>query len=97
LAFEVAIGLKFGCSLATSLIHLVVAGPGEGNVVGVSGSIDRAGDAAESELPAAFTVEEDVGGFDHVGIVGGVVRHLDDAPLSLHAAAPMSLGRRIRL
>ena len=46
---------------------------------------------------AILAVEQNVSGLDQVGEVGLVVRHPDDAPLSLQAAAPRSLGRRIRL
>ena len=47
----------------------------------------------------AFTFEQDVGGFEHIGIIGHQSGHLGDAPFALeaHAAAPVSLGRRTRL
>jgi len=36
--------------------------------------------ALEGELAGALILDEDVGGFHHVGIVVGVAGHLDDAP-----------------
>src|ERR1700693_4965674 len=99
LARDRAIGLKLGRSVARGFIYFVVAVPGEvdGKSICIAGSADGAGDATEGELAAAFAVEEDVGGLHHIGVAGLVVRHHDDAPLALHAAAPRSLGRRIRL
>src|SRR5712672_2486443 len=97
LAGDRAIGLKLGPAVAASFVHFVVAVPGEFDGIRVSGSIDGAGDATESELTAALAIEEDIGGLGHIGEVGFEVRHLDDAPLALHPEAPRSLGRRIRL
>jgi len=92
-----AVGPKFGPTAGAGLVHFVVAVPGELNGIGVTRIVDGTGDAAEGELAAALAVEQNVSGLDHVGEVGLVVRHPDDAPLSLQAAAPRSLGRRIRL
>ena len=46
----------------------------------------------------AVILEKDVSGLHHVEIVVGVIRHLDDPPSAqdAHAAAPRSLGRRMR-
>lgn len=92
-----AVGQKLRPSIAAGLVHFVVAFPGELNSVGLVSAVDRAGDSAEGELAAAFAVEENVSGLDHVGEVGLVVRHLDNAPFARHTAAPRSFGRRIRL
>lgn len=97
MSFEGTIGLKLSPSVAAGFVHFVVALPGELNRIAVAGTVDGAGDAAEGELAAALAVEQNVGWFDHVGVVGRIIRHLDDAPFALHVAAPKSLGRRIRL
>jgi hypothetical protein len=97
-ALERSIGLEFGPSVAAGLVHLVVAVPVELDCVVLAAAGESAGDAAEGEL-AAGGFDEDVGGLHQVRIVVVVVRHLDDPPLALtgHAAAPSSLGRRMRL
>lgn len=58
-----------------------------------------AGATAKGEFAAALFLEQDVGRLHHVGIIGGEVGHLGDAPFALeaHAGAPRSLGKRTRL
>ena len=43
------------------------------------------GAATKSELARALILEQDVGGLDHVGIIGREIGHLDDAPFALEA------------
>src|SRR5262245_39025887 len=97
LSFKSAIWLQLGPSLARGLFHFVVARPGELYGVTVGCAMDRTRDASKGELTSGF-VEQNVSRPHHVGKVGFIVRHLDDAPLALdaHGVAPRSLGRRIR-
>lgn len=99
-AFEGAVRLEFGPPVALSLVHLVVAGPGERDGVGIAAAEDLSGDAAEGELAGAAILEGDVGGFHHVGIVVDIVRHLDDSPAAQEARqqlgqADQVVGRQV--
>ena len=68
--WPLSVGLGFGPALALSLVHFVVAGPGELDGVGVAAAEDLAGDAAEGELSEAVILEEDVGRLHHLSPSG---------------------------
>ncbi|SKA40641.1 hypothetical protein SAMN02745126_06395 [Enhydrobacter aerosaccus] len=90
--FEGAVVLQFGPTVAARVLHLVVAASGE--LDGVVGTMDDAGEAIEGGLTTVL-IELDIGG-RHRHVVAGC---LNDAPSALdtHIGNARSLGRRIRL
>src|SRR5437899_8118758 len=49
-------------------------------------AIETAGHASELELAESIALEVDIGGLDHVQVVGIPKAHLDDPPLADHRA-----------
>lgn len=97
LSFAGAVVLKLGRSIAAGFIHFVVARPSELDRVAPDGAVDFTGNASRRERTTRFA-EQNVCFLHHVGEVGFIVGHLDDAPLTLNArdGASKSLGKRIR-
>lgn len=60
-AGEGLVGLQFRPSIAASLVHFVIALPGEVHAAGRVAAVELSSDTSEGELASAVAIEEDVG------------------------------------